>query len=63
MSTKKVYLIVRLELESEKEITPDVIQEVVQELDYCFIPGTKDVNFNAMKTEIISHSIELPSLL
>lgn len=43
MASKSIYLTVRIDIESEDEITDDVIQEVVSELDYDFSSGVSGI--------------------
>lgn len=43
MNQKSIYLTVRIDLESEDEITDEVVQDVVSELGYDFASGVGGV--------------------
>lgn len=50
MKTKTVYITVRLDIESTKKITDEIVQDVVSETDYSFLSKTDGVTIS--NTEI-----------
>jgi hypothetical protein len=62
MEEKTIYVMVKLKLKSEDEITEEVFDEVIQELDYKFKSKTTGVQIE--DTEIMdSFFKECPTML
>lgn len=56
MQRKKIYVTVELTIESDKEITNDILDRVAQEMDYNFSYDEEGVKIMPHFTEIIDTS-------